>query len=399
MNRNWPGPTAVRRRYRAALLSGLALVTVLAAAPGTATAVPQVSVAVSMGDSFISGEAGRWNGNSTDPFGSRNGTDRAAVPDPQGGYTYDPELVYGASYLNGCNRSDTAEIQSTAPTHRPVNISCSGAVTQNIWRSRNGGTSSKGEPPQADQLARIARTNRVGLIVLSIGGNDFDFGGIILRCIAAYLFSSECHQNEQRTLDAKVPAVTADITKAVDEIIGTMSGAGYRRGQYRLIVQSYPSPVPRATENRYSAGGSDRLLIGGCPIGNSDSNWARDRLVPQLTSILRGVADSRGVEFLDLSDAFQSYEVCSTSTRQATAATPPSDAKSEWVRFLTLGITQGQRQESLHPNAYGQRALGSCLSKQQARARGSYRCLSTLGAGIAGMRLVRIEAAAGRPAA
>ncbi len=33
---------------------------------------------VALGDSFISGEGGRWLGNGTEPFGARSGTDRAA---------------------------------------------------------------------------------------------------------------------------------------------------------------------------------------------------------------------------------------------------------------------------------------------------------------------------------
>ena len=34
---------------------------------------------VSLGDSFISGEGGRWLGNGSEPFGTRSGTDRAAI--------------------------------------------------------------------------------------------------------------------------------------------------------------------------------------------------------------------------------------------------------------------------------------------------------------------------------
>ncbi|AWZ04788.1 MULTISPECIES: hypothetical protein [unclassified Streptomyces] len=60
------------------------------------------AVAVAMGDSFISGEAGRWLGNTDRYDGSRNGTDRAWT----GGSKYDPAKVYGASgAVGGCHRS------------------------------------------------------------------------------------------------------------------------------------------------------------------------------------------------------------------------------------------------------------------------------------------------------
>lgn len=36
---------------------------------------------------------------------------------------------------------------------------------------------------------------------------------------------------------------------------------------------------------------------------------------------------------------------------------------TEWTRFLVVLESQGQSQESIHPNYYGQRALGTCLTK------------------------------------
>ena len=62
------------------------------AAPGcgeikTFTTPAAPSAAVSLGDSYISGEAGRWNGNSINAAGDRDGTDRAFT-----GTTYDLAL-------------------------------------------------------------------------------------------------------------------------------------------------------------------------------------------------------------------------------------------------------------------------------------------------------------------
>ncbi|RAG80320.1 hypothetical protein DN069_38755, partial [Streptacidiphilus pinicola] len=122
-----------------------------------------------MGDSYISGEAGRWLGNSDDTSGSRDGTDRAYVNG-----SYDPTVVYGPTYNSGCDRSDTAEVNSApglAQSTR-INIACSGATTANVLRAADGGQSFKGEAPQADQLAQLAATDDVQTIVLSIGGND-----------------------------------------------------------------------------------------------------------------------------------------------------------------------------------------------------------------------------------
>src|SRR5689334_11370674 len=69
----------------------------VAASPGS----PRTAV-VSLGDSFISGEGGRWLGNGTDPLGTRSGTDRAAFDcdEPIGLCDYDPARIYGASEEN-----------------------------------------------------------------------------------------------------------------------------------------------------------------------------------------------------------------------------------------------------------------------------------------------------------
>jgi hypothetical protein len=175
----------MRDRRRFALVLAVA---VLASAGGTtATAkTPPASAptaAVSLGDSYISGEAGRWQGNSIDPLLDRDGTDRAFT-----GTGYDLSRVYlPPSDTDGCHRSDVAEIRSgPLPVNERVNVACSGAQTRNIFRSASGGQGQNGELPQADQLAAVARQKRVELVVLSIGGNDLGFFSIVNACLQAY---------------------------------------------------------------------------------------------------------------------------------------------------------------------------------------------------------------------
>ena len=75
-------------------IAALAIVAfVLAAAPAAA----RPTAIVSVGDSFISGEGGRWLGNGSEPLGTRSGTDRAAFDCGALGCEYDPARVYGAS--------------------------------------------------------------------------------------------------------------------------------------------------------------------------------------------------------------------------------------------------------------------------------------------------------------
>jgi hypothetical protein len=202
---------------------------------------------VSIGDSYISGEAGRWQGNSINPLPGNDGTDRACV----GGLlcTVDQSRVYvPPSDTDGCHRSDVAEILSAPlPVVRRVNLACSGAVTDNVYRSSNCGQPQNGEAPQADQLLAVARAYRVKIIFLSIGGNDLGFASIVENCFERYTAKlGPCMPSQQPALAARLPAVRLKVQKAIDEIRAVMTQAGYRTTDYRLVLQGYPSVVPRA---------------------------------------------------------------------------------------------------------------------------------------------------------
>jgi hypothetical protein len=355
------------------------LAVVLALVPGaTATPASPESSIVSLGDSFISGEAGRWQGNSIVSTGDRAGTDRAWT-----GTGYDPARVYGTTAVNGCHRSDVAEVNSTVVyIHRKINLACSGAVTANIFRPSNGGQGQNGEPSQGLQLRYVAQVTNAKVVVLSIGGNDLGFADIIRQCAQAYAAKTgPCNPSQQAVVSSRRAAAFAGVAKAIDEIRAVMEESGYSRSNYRLIVQSYGSPVPRASEARYPELGADRGAGGGCPFYDADLNWARDSLVNQIADGLHFVAASRGAEFLDLRNSLQGHEVCASASRQATLTQSPSPSTSEWARFLTLNLVQGDIQETLHPNAYAQKALGRCLSLAVNFGPGSGSCRARPGSG------------------
>ncbi|MEZ0093547.1 GDSL-type esterase/lipase family protein [Streptacidiphilus sp. EB129] len=377
------------RRLAAALfalpLSATGLL--VAAAPAHAGPVPGPAVAVSMGDSYISGEAGRWQGNSDDSGGSRDGTDLAYT-----GSGYNPSSVYGGTYSSGCDRSGSAEVDSAFGSTAAINIACSGATTVNVFRAADGGQSFKGEAPQADQLATIAAQHNVDLITLSIGGNDLGFANVISNCVEDYeVWYSYCQPSQQAAIDSAMGPAMANVGKSVDEIRATMSADGYAASDYRIVLQSYPSPIPRSSENRYPESGWSRTTDGGCPFWNADEDWARDTMVPEISDHLAAVAADRGVQFLDLRDFLQGREVCSTATRLATSTQEPSATTSEWARFLTTGATQGTLQESFHPNYYAQLALGRCLALIQAQPTGNFACRNTPGQDASGVYLAGIS--------
>ncbi len=348
---------------------------------------------VTMGDSYISGEGGRWLGNSIDSAGSRDGTDRACVFTAGACTSYDESKVYlGGSAADGCHRSDVAELLSAQlAVDQRFNIACSGAVTKNLFRSADGGVGQNGEAAQADQLAPIAKAYRVKLILVSIGGNDLGFSSIISACLTHYEAKlGPCNPAEQAAVDAKLPAAISGIEKAIDEIRAVMTASGYAPSDYRLVLQTYPSVVPSAPNTRYPELGPQRTTFG-CPFYDQDLTWAHDTAGPEIGGAVKTAAAARGVEVMDLGGAFSGHEFCATTSQEATAAAFPSPAQAEWGRFLSASaIQQGEVQEVFHPDAYGQQALGTCLTQLYlTQIPGDFRCTDTPGAGPQAMTLAR----------
>src|SRR3990172_5227350 len=130
-SRKWRAPIRLPLVLLIAAVPALFTVVSLPAQPSEAGPISPTTAIVSLGDSFISGEAGRWQGNSLNMFGTRDGTDRAARCFLGIFCSYDATRVYGSSYNNGCHRSDVATIKSAGiSVSEKINLACSGAQTK-----------------------------------------------------------------------------------------------------------------------------------------------------------------------------------------------------------------------------------------------------------------------------
>ena len=348
---------------------------------------------VALGDSFISGEAGRWLGNGSEALGTRSGTDRAAYDCGPLGCAYDPARVYGASEANDCHRSDVAPIES-APiaVDRKVNLACSGASARNLWPGDEGGTVHFGEPPQADQLAAVARLDQVRLVVVTVGANDIGFGELVAECALDWARSPDdepdtCHGEAEAEIQGALPHATRYVTAALHGVRRAMRAAGYERSEYRLVAMGYASPFPEGRWFRYPEDGWSRLSEGGCPVWNADADWAAERATADLGGMLEAAAAASGAEYLDLTHAFDGHQLCDRRSQRVGPA-GPSPITAEW--FRRLSFLQGSTRESLHPNAYGQRVIGQCLALLFARPRSDYACHDTPGQYLTGVDLTTL---------
>jgi hypothetical protein len=381
-----------------ALVVAGATIALAVTAAGTAAGSPRSprTAIVSLGDSFISGEGGRWTGNGSEPFGTRSGTDRAASNcDGWGNCEYEPERVYGASERSGCHRSDVAPIAS-APVvvGEKANLACSGAKAANLWPAAMGGLSHFGEPPQADALAAVAVRDDVRMVVVTVGANDVGFGALVAGCALEWARSSEddpvlCRDSAQADLDAALPAMTRRVGRALAGVRATMAAAGYMRSDYRLVVMGYASPLPPGRWIRYPEEGWSRLNLGGCPFWDADADWAAGEATGSIDAALRSAATEAGAEYLDVRHALDGHQICDGRSRRV-GPEGPSPSSAEWVR--RLAFVQGSSRESLHPNAYGQRALGACIGLLYASLAGDYACRLEPGHSyVDGMRLERLR--------
>jgi lysophospholipase L1-like esterase len=375
-------PTRRARRHALALVLAILLG---GGAPGSALADALPTSVVTMGDSYIAGEGGRWLGNSVNVAVDRDRTDRACVFTLRLCTSYDLNRVYvDGTAADGCHRADVAEVLSARlPVDRRINLACSGAVTSDLLRASTGGTIRHGEGPQGDRLLAAATSTRVRMIVVSVGGNDLGFASLIEACFKAYLANRPpCSQSRADAVsDAALASVSAKIERVIGEVRAVMLEAGYARSRYRLVLQTYPAVLPRAAQSRHRRGEPGRVLDG-CPFYDADMNWVNDVAARVGRAVKAAAAAAGGVEVLDLLHAFDGHEICAKTAAAVTPSRRPSATGSEWGRAVSVSAIVAQAlstQELFHPNAYGHRALGDCVGALYVSRRGSYGCVGAAG--------------------
>ena len=354
---------------------------------------------VALGDSYISGEAGRWAGNTNDWY---------VLADAGGSSAYFDNAAGTAEVIAGCHRSGSAEVHIDRGGYghvTTINLACSGATTQT--RATAGGDKPGIDrcPNQADRddcpagvkgqvtmLQESAAVHNVKLVVLSIGGNDFEFADTVAQCgkdfvESSYVWKDYCHDDgsvEARFGESMVTAVNAYLVRAYGDIADAMRDAHYPDDHWSLLVQTYPGPLPPGGDIRYDQPGM-RRFNNGCPFWNEDADWANDTALPVINDTINAaVAEfsdaypSIDVHVMDVSQALIGHRLCEDTvglvgTNEAVKrwSDPGASDGSEWVAqirgiwssggMLPLPGSVYFKNESFHPNYWGQLALRDCL--------------------------------------
>jgi hypothetical protein len=345
-----------------------------------------------VGDSYISGEAGRWAGNSN--YGSWR-------TDALGDTAYLDNAQHNAEQVPLCHRSASAEayinINSAAGEVAGVNFACSGAKTVSevadghfIPGLDNGIGANEG---QAKLLEEFARTHNVKLVVISIGGNDFNFAKVVAQCVTDYIlsiapFRTLCSQ-EQAVRDnfnaASLAARKNEIQAGIERIATAMTTAGTPLNSFRIVVQNYESAIPPGASFRYSEEGG-RQVLGGCGFWDADANWANNTALPLINATVREAAQAAkrnnvsNLQLLELGHAFLGRRLCEVGVEKLGSSlfgyVPRWEElnavdKAEWINEIRTALTRPLLravffrfyyiQEVFHPNYWAQLGLRNCL--------------------------------------
>lgn len=332
-------------------------------------------VAVSLGDSYISGAAARWQGNAVDEA-------LHTVIDRLGAQAY-WDTQDGES-VQGCLRGFVSPIGFWP---NPITLACAGSHTVSRREDTFAGERLKpgvdfvDDGPLQGQLVHLkeaARDADVRLVALSTGGNDLGFKEIVTECVAAFATTSRWSPSYCRDSDLVrqafspegLEALRNNVAGAVERTITAMRDSGYDDDRWTLIVQGYPSPLPPSSRMRYDEAGWDRVLLGGCGFWNADLDFLEESLPRMNDAVFAGVADAEratGKEVLtvDTERLFEGRRLCENGAevaddvpRDRLAATAERVAAIFAVEGLLGTFKLG---ESLHPNYFGQLALQDCL--------------------------------------
>jgi hypothetical protein len=345
-----------------------------AAADGPGVGTPTV---VTLGDSAISGEAGRWAGNT-------NG-DPARV-DALGPSAYS-DTPSGES-IPGCHRSKAAQA-FIGDGVLGYDLACSGATTathgtgagEDFKPGIDFYSDAQGRQGQARTLQGLAAARNVRAVVVMIGANNYGFADIVTRCVANWLTSPSWSKNycsddgdmTSRFTAARIATETANVRNALLRVRDAMTNAGYGASQYTILAQTYWSPLPRGAQIRYPESGWSRQAVGGCGVWNRDADWADDTVVPALAKTTRDAAATSGltnIAVLDLQTALNGRRLCENTVglleERAIASwtSPGAVDATEWVEQIRTTSTifgPYQLQEASHASYWGQLAMRNCL--------------------------------------
>ncbi|MBB5873879.1 hypothetical protein F4553_007313 [Allocatelliglobosispora scoriae] len=382
-------------------------------APAAQAALP--TAAISIGDSFISGEGAGAYTAVTD----LNGTSQAFP-----GWSAPNNNPYF------CHRSANASLfKADLPgIQNRFNLACSGGQPFDIANNSINRTKGRNVAAQLTQLRQVAQTNDIDVVLVGLGSNNssFTFGDVAVLCANRFIADAwtgwwefwaylngpvpqEPCSNADLATAAEVSAATAETIAALRLLVNTLNEVD-ADGQHRIVFQDYTNPMPtdfdvkfhtedgRADDrDKFRDLGAERYA-GGCPVHRASLapghyfSAALGTIVQNSFNTISAEYPGQDFVYLNVQHAFDGARLCEKADSPAnTLATPirlmdgPTGVflqslsgydKIAIQRIANSCVTYFQTcQESWHPNASGHAVLGQCLAGAAATAARSVSCV------------------------
>jgi lysophospholipase L1-like esterase len=258
-------------------------------------------------------------------------------------------------------------------------VACSGATTQALWHRNDDNRS---EQPQLDRLSvNATETNGhaggpVGLITISMGGNDVGFSDIIKACTSPlvnnWFYHGSCNAGQQHKVDVNLHWI--DGTYSGNAPAGPACGPGCNPYKacppgsgcnpenlvqvYRALRQKAPRArilvlgYPREFRPSLTASQSAPYSPNCQHVGPADQDWANTHLTDALDNVIQSniKAANAGIEYVDTVPYFLQHE-------QWCHWTDPDSAFNGYLAPKLGTDYEGY----FHPNASGQRLLAQAV--------------------------------------
>jgi GDSL-like Lipase/Acylhydrolase family len=314
------------------------------------TSGPDADVYVALGDSFSSGEG------AVSSYTSFNDNNPSFYPgtDVWPGTTAVPE--------DACHRSVNAYSTLVASAlglqFDPATnfVACSGAVLDQLWKSTQNGyyepaqlSAISGQPavPGGDPYG--PPNPNVGLVTLTIGGNDASFTPILTACLTVKL-----HNGRLLGDPRCASTIKADVQKGLD----TLGAPG--TGLYSALVEIH-TLAPNAT---ILLGGYPHLFAnaptGDCSVGGYELGGFPVYAPYKTMGLLNGAVNTLDNDLQSIAAAASAINVHYVNPLSAFAGHGLCDTGSSYINGLfTDPTTPDPMKWSFHPNIAGQAAYAS----------------------------------------
>jgi lysophospholipase L1-like esterase len=248
------------------------------------------------------------------------------------GDSYTSSPFTGPSQNLFCAQSDNnypqlvaSAIQSTSL----ADVSCAGAVTENMTEPQTNGSGLGTNPPQFNAL-----TPDTTLVTVGIGGNDIGLVDVALECFSLDLLSPTGSACQAQYTGGGVDQISAMIDAAAPKLAAVYQGIHARSPQARILAVGYPAVLP------VDGTGCWPLT----PLSPADVSWLASILV-ELDNTIATVAAANDVQYVDTYTPTIGYDVCQPIGHAGFTSLLP-----------TSGISA-----PLHPNALGEQLMANAV--------------------------------------